>query len=236
MKTPGRSEQGTGANELASAFPAEPAGAAPVRVWLVDDNHRFRQVLAGLLGPHDGVWCERDFDSGKAALAALDFARAPDVILLDVNLGRERGVDVIQPLHARAPGTRVVMLTTFFDATAQTQALQAGAHSFLLKSYSLAEITASVRQAHLSPATREVAVRPAYAAIASPAVACNLAATRGSQPSLPPFTQDRPRTAAHTGSDRSATQLGGASPLERGLRKFRALIESTGPWSRTAVE
>ena len=218
---------------------AVPAGGRPVSVWLVDDNGGFRNVLAGLLKLDAGIQCERDFASAEAALAALDRETAPDVILLDVNLGQMNGVDAIQPIRARAPATQVLMLTTFFDSKAQSKALSAGACGFLLKSYSLQEILQSVLQAHREPVAPALELLPDRETSSVPEAARGLVTARGLFRAKPTLGSGRPHLAQHRAAlqgegesgSRSATPL-----LERGLRRFRALVEATGPWSRTAVE
>ena len=210
-----------------------------MRVWLVDDNDRFRDVLANLLGPHDGIQCERNFACAETALAALQQEAAPDVILLDVNLGQKSGVDAIQPLRARAPATQVVMLTTFFDSKAQSQALSAGARGFLLKSYSLQEIVQGVHHAHRDPLKWSPEVAPeAEATDYSPARRSPVV-SRGLFDASATLNYNRaqPGAAGAASNNPQAAATRNASPLlERGLRRFRALVEATGPWSRTAVE
>jgi len=100
----------------------------------VDDDKPLRVLLAELLSREDGIECNRCFCSAKAALAALAQESPPQVILLDIHLGPENGIDAIQPILSLAPTTRVLMLTTFYDSQEEAQALRAGASAFLVKS------------------------------------------------------------------------------------------------------
>ena len=211
-------------------------GAAPgdrlVRVWVVDDNDGFREVLLSLLGPREGIQCEQDFACAETALAALDREPPPDVILLDVNLGDRNGADAVQPIRARAPATRVLMLTTFFDPKAHAKALGAGASGFLLKSYSLKEIAARVRQAPGEPLTGKVAV-PAHGERAAEPEG-NRAAVTG--PVLLSALPQLDRGRAPRAAKRQPQQMEPAAPsrgvlpfLRDGLNRLRSLLNAIGP-------
>src|SRR5882724_4592012 len=110
---------------------------AAIRIWLVDDNEDVRDAMAALLHQQGRLVCERQFGTAEGALAALARGNPPQVILLDLNLGSQSGIDAIRPMKSLAPATRVLMLTTFFDTVSEFEALEAGAMGFLLKSYEL---------------------------------------------------------------------------------------------------
>lgn len=116
------------------------------RVWLVDDNERFRSLLADLLN-EEGFECEREFSNPDEALAALSCETPPDVILLDIQMGEYNGLDAIRPFKSAAGETHVLMLTTFAPPEARERAFREGASDFLLKSWSLGEIASRMRQA-----------------------------------------------------------------------------------------
>lgn len=137
-------------------------------MWLVDDHDAFRETLAQTLSRRAGLHCARHFSGPEAALEALPQQTPPDVIVLDAHLRGALGMDAIGPLKTAAPDTRVLMLTTFYDHRVEAAALRAGADGFLLKSYSVAQIAAAIREA----ADRPVAA-PAFTsatATATPAV------------------------------------------------------------------
>jgi DNA-binding NarL/FixJ family response regulator len=105
-------------------------GAQPIRVLLVDDH---RSVLWGLgkliesASPQmklaGSVTCQRD------ALAAVK-KQAPDIVLLDLDLGQESGLDVVAKI-CRA--TRVLILTGSRDAAVHDRAILGGAWGILHK-------------------------------------------------------------------------------------------------------
>jgi DNA-binding NarL/FixJ family response regulator len=142
-----------------SAAPYHPSVAPDrsVRVWLVDDNARFRNLLAELLDQETAIHCTRQFPSPDAVLAALAREPPPDVILLDIEMGEQCGLDAIQPIRALVPSIQIVMLTTFHDSQWEKRAYLEGAANFLLKRTTAVEIADYIREAHRHPVARRLA-------------------------------------------------------------------------------
>jgi DNA-binding NtrC family response regulator len=128
------------------------ATSAPIRVWLVDDNQDYRSLLASFLETEDDFQCTRHFSSGQAAVAALSQELPPDVILLDIEMAGQNGLDSLRPIKVIASSTRVLMLTTFMDYESQRWALRNGASDFLLKRFPVTEISERIRLAMEQPA------------------------------------------------------------------------------------
>jgi DNA-binding NarL/FixJ family response regulator len=118
-----------------------------IRVWLVDDDDALRELLADLLNRHARLFCPRQFASAESLLEALGRETPPDVLLLDINLPGQNGLDAIGPIKAVAPSVRILMHTTFFDSLDERRAFEAGATGFLLKSYDLPQIVRSIQTA-----------------------------------------------------------------------------------------
>jgi DNA-binding NarL/FixJ family response regulator len=116
-----------------------------VSVWLVDDNDAFRSTLADVLGRQRGIQCARDFSSPDAVLSALASHVGPDVILLDVQMRDQNGLDAIGPIKALSRETQVLMLTSSYDPEGYQRAISEGASDFLLKSYTAVEIAQRIR-------------------------------------------------------------------------------------------
>lgn len=115
-------------------------------VWLVDDDESLRGVVKGLLEQQSDLRCSQQFGGSAAALEALARLPAPDVILLDINMREESGLDAIVPLRALAPRTRILMFTTFHDHQAESRALKDGAAGFVLKSERLEKIIGDIHR------------------------------------------------------------------------------------------
>lgn len=116
-----------------------------VSVWLVDDNARFRTLVAEMLGRRDGIQCARQFSSPDALLSALASKPGPDVILLDVQMGDRNGLDAVRPIKSLARSTRVLMYTTCHDQQWRERALRDGASDYLLKTDPVEKVVARIR-------------------------------------------------------------------------------------------
>ena len=86
------------------------------RVWLVEDNESYLKAVSRSLGRASGIACERQCRSAEDVLANLDSARAPDVILLDVQLPGSDGISALPSIRSIAPDSKVIVLTAFDDS------------------------------------------------------------------------------------------------------------------------
>jgi DNA-binding NarL/FixJ family response regulator len=124
-----------------------------LRVWIADDNRELRELLGELLNHQPGIRCNRWFPSADAILTALAEERPPDIILLDINMGGQSGLDAIEPIRKAAPGVKVLMWTMFSNGHYEERAFRAGAAGFLLKSYDAPEIVSLLHEARRNPAS-----------------------------------------------------------------------------------
>jgi DNA-binding NarL/FixJ family response regulator len=123
------------------------AGSKSIRIWLVDDNSGFRALLASILNDEVGFECSRQFSCPDSLLRALSREPAPDIILLDIEMGEHNGLDAIRPIKSLAKRTHVLMLTTFAAPESRERAFREGASDFMLKTWPITEIAMHIRQA-----------------------------------------------------------------------------------------
>lgn len=118
----------------------------PIRVLLVDDHRTILAGLASLIGAE----APRMEVVGKAlngpeALLVAQGAR-PDVIVLDVDLGEENGLDLIPGLN-QVCTARIVVLTSRTDCMVQRHAQALGASGFVLKQQPAEYLLAAIASA-----------------------------------------------------------------------------------------
>ena len=103
----------------------------PIRVVFVEDDADYREALAGELSDHGfAVHC---FGDGESLLAALEAPLAADVVLLDWNLPRTSGIDLVPELRQRGIELPIVFLTGHAPTLRESQALDRGAIDFIDK-------------------------------------------------------------------------------------------------------
>lgn len=118
-----------------------------ISVWVVDDDKDCLDLLSWRLRLEMNGKPLPGFCSAEAALTALENQPAPEIILMDLQMPGMTGIDAIPLVHQRAPQTRVIIVTTFFDELSRRQALAAGAADFLRKSGSARGIVEAILRA-----------------------------------------------------------------------------------------
>jgi two-component system nitrate/nitrite response regulator NarL len=103
-----------------------------LRLVVVDDHALFRRGLVGLLKDMVEFEVVGEAEDGLQALDLIQKVK-PDVVLLDVNMPRMDGIQVVQTLHSKRFNTRILMLTISQEDDDLLGAIQAGADGYLLK-------------------------------------------------------------------------------------------------------
>ncbi|MGD2014390.1 MAG: sigma-54 dependent transcriptional regulator [Desulfobacterales bacterium] len=84
--------------------------------------------------------------SGEEGLKLFD-TEAFDVVLLDINLPKLNGVEVLKRLKQKSPDTEVIMITGYGDIKSAVDSIKQGARDYITKPFKLDEILALVKQA-----------------------------------------------------------------------------------------
>jgi two-component system, NarL family, response regulator NreC len=116
-----------------------------VRILIVDDHAVVRSGLRLLLEAEDDL--EPVGEAGNARDAVFQ-ARAlkPDVILMDVVMPEQSGLDVVPTLLHERPETKVLVLSMQDDPQYVRQAFSAGASGYVLKEAADVEVVAAIRE------------------------------------------------------------------------------------------
>ncbi len=122
-----------------------PLNEDDTRVVIVDDHDLFRTGLRNLL-EEKGVRVVGEAADGESALKLVG-RLAPDVVIMDLNMPGISGVETTSKLSARAPLTRVVVLTISDEDDDVIGAVLAGACGYLLKDATIEDLITGVRAA-----------------------------------------------------------------------------------------
>ena len=131
-----------------------------LRIAIVDDHQIVRAGFRELLADELGLEIAFEAASGEAALEALR-AQPVDVLLLDLSLPGQSGVDVLRAVRQRFEGTRVLMLSGFPEERYALAMIRNGADGYLCKDCSRDELLQAIRtvaqgRRYLSPRTAEL--------------------------------------------------------------------------------
>jgi DNA-binding NarL/FixJ family response regulator len=123
------------------------AKGVTIRVSFVEDDPRTRRILADWLSQTADLQLVSQYAEAESAVAGLPQER-PDVVLVDINLPGQSGIECVRQLKPRLPDAQFVMATVYEDADRIFEALSAGATGYLLKQTPREEMLVAIRQAH----------------------------------------------------------------------------------------
>ncbi len=115
-----------------------------IRVVVVDDQELFRRGLTMLLNVEDDIEVVGEAADGLSA-ASLAAAAAPDVVLMDVRMPKQSGIEACAAIKEAAPNSRIIMLTVSDEEGDLYEAVKNGASGYLLKDSSIEEVAQAVR-------------------------------------------------------------------------------------------
>lgn len=118
----------------------------PTRVLIVDDHTLFAEALATRLSKEPDLVILPVAPDVRRALALVTTER-PQVLVLDLMLGAESGLDVLDHVRDNYPGIRVVVLTALSDIDSMVQAVRRGAVGWLPKTEGADLVARVVRSA-----------------------------------------------------------------------------------------
>lgn len=110
-------------------------------IWIIDDDPGIRYVLEEYLKSQHLEVCA--FKTGAALLDAfqsVSMDHKPSVVMADIRLDGESGLDLMHALRAQDPELPVIIMTAYSDLDNAVGAFQGGAFEFLAKPFDLAEV------------------------------------------------------------------------------------------------
>jgi DNA-binding NarL/FixJ family response regulator len=114
-------------------------------VSVLEDDASIRQILTEWINRAEGLCCHSVHDSAESALAKLPQEK-PRIVLVDINLPGQSGIECVRRLKPLMPDTQFVMLTVYEDTAHIFDALKAGASGYLLKRTPREELIAALKQ------------------------------------------------------------------------------------------
>ena len=115
-----------------------------IRVLIADDQMLIRQGIRTLLEMDHDISVIGEAADGVEAIASV-LSRPVDVLLLDIRMPGQDGVEVLRALSARNALPPTLILTTFDDSDVVLDGIRAGARGFLLKDVSYQQLLVAIR-------------------------------------------------------------------------------------------
>ncbi|MBI4790307.1 MAG: response regulator transcription factor [Chloroflexi bacterium] len=131
--------------------------AESIRVLIADDHPIVRAGLRALLLSEAGIECVGEAADGKEAVQQARWLQ-PDVILLDLVMPNQDGLEAIREIKQENPAARILVLTSFAEDDKVLPAIKAGAQGYLLKDASPQTLLQAIRDVYRGKAWLEPGV------------------------------------------------------------------------------
>ena len=141
-------------------------------VLIIDDHAILRMGLASLLNAKNSMEVVGDAANGKTGIQKV-LKLHPDVIIMDLMMPGMDGTETTRQLLSKAPGSKVLILTTFGTSDGITHAIEAGAKGAIMKNCDFDELVTAIRtvakgEEYLSPEIKRIISRDPPIAPLSP--------------------------------------------------------------------
>jgi two-component system nitrogen regulation response regulator GlnG len=123
-------------------------------IWIVDDDESIRWVLEKALAREN--LATKSFSNARDAMEALQTS-TPQVLVSDIRMPGESGLQLLQAVKAKHPGLPVIIITAFSDLDSAVAAFQGGAFEYLAKPFDVDKAVELIRRA-LEESLRETNV------------------------------------------------------------------------------
>jgi len=116
----------------------------PTSILVIEDQYFSRLALHTVIDRHSDMQIVGEADSAKSGLALFQ-THTPDVVILDLKLPDQSGVEVIKAIRKIDPSARIVVLSNFEGSEYLYRATDAGAMAYLTKDATADELCSAIR-------------------------------------------------------------------------------------------
>jgi DNA-binding NarL/FixJ family response regulator len=116
-----------------------------ITVSIVEDDRGTRESLLAVLAGKSALQCLAAYATAEEALQKIP-AQTPQVALVDINLPKMNGIELVSRLKAEMPDLHLLILTSYEESAQIFSALRAGASGYLLKKAIPEELVPAIEQ------------------------------------------------------------------------------------------
>jgi DNA-binding NarL/FixJ family response regulator len=129
-----------------------------IRVCIVEDNQFIKLALEQIVANAEGYYLVGSFESGELAVEGIPQV-LPDVVLMDINMGKMNGIEAVRILKAKCPEILFMMCTVYEDDEKIFEALSVGANGYILKKTKPADLLLALKDLYHggSPMSSQIA-------------------------------------------------------------------------------
>jgi len=116
-----------------------------IQILLVDDHNLVREGVKQLLSGHTDMEVVAEASDGQEALEKV-WQKHFDIVLLDISLPGQNGLEVLKDIKRHDPETRILILSMHPEERYAVRAVKAGASGYLTKGSVTEELIAAIRK------------------------------------------------------------------------------------------
>ena len=114
-----------------------------IKIMIADDHSMIREGLKSLLELEGDIQVVAEAEDGVDCLEKLKIC-TPDVLLLDINMPRENGMEVLQTLKSSKSKVKVLVLTVHNEVEYLMKAVDIGVDGYILRDSESAELKKAI--------------------------------------------------------------------------------------------
>ena len=114
-----------------------------VKIMIADDHSMIREGLKNLLELDGDIQVIAEAVDGEDCLEKLQLVK-PDVLLLDINMPKKNGLEVLKSLKSRRSKLKVLVLTVHNETEYLMKAVDIGVNGYVLKDSESAELKKAI--------------------------------------------------------------------------------------------
>lgn len=116
-----------------------------IKVIIIEDLDAYRNALQVLLNGTEGFECAGAYANAEDAIKDI-YTLAADVAVVDINLPGINGIELVKHIKQTSPHTLCMICTVYDEDEKVFKALEAGAHSYILKSTPPAKLLEAINE------------------------------------------------------------------------------------------
>jgi DNA-binding NarL/FixJ family response regulator len=118
-----------------------------IRVIIVDDHSIVREGIRMIIENDEELKVVGESENIRDALTVISREK-PDIVLLDLDLGKELSIDSISDIFSASSDSKVLILTGVIDEELHKRAMLSGARGILLKNHAGATLLKAIKKVH----------------------------------------------------------------------------------------
>lgn len=115
-----------------------------IKVAILDDHKLFREGISSILSNYDDIEVVGEASSGENLYLLLGEVQ-PNILLIDISLAGENGLDLIKDLREKYPKIKAIVLTMHEEGQYVVKAVRSGAYGYLLKNTDESELHQAIK-------------------------------------------------------------------------------------------